>query len=324
MKGRKTIELKVNKVKFEIVVERKVTVIKGDSGTGKTTFARAVRLLSTGRAKVVCNCKELLQFVSGDNSEWETVIRKCNEKIVVIDEDAGFVQTKEFASVVTESNCYFILVTRSGRMGYLTYSLESIYEMVTEKSGTSYYTKLYSRYYNQNLHGTVQPDLVVTEDSKSGYQMFSEILNCKVVSGFGKDKITNAIREAINLYNSIYVIVDGAAFGNCIGGLVSLMQLNETKNIVVFAPESFEYLLLNIGRFKTLAGDKLINTQDYADVSEYLTWEQFYTDLLKSLCPTVIKDNYRKSKLSVQLLETKYKEGIKSQLVDLRQSVFKT
>ena len=221
-------------------------------------------MLSTGRAKVVCNCKELLQFVSGDNSEWETVIRKCNEKIIVIDEEAGFVQTKEFARVVTESNCYFILVTRSGRMGYLTYSLENVYEMVTEKNGTSYCAKLFNRYYNQNLNGTVNPELVVAEDSKSGYQMFSEILNCKVISGFGKDKIINVLKEVISSHNSVYIIVDGAAFGNCIGGLVSLMQLykKKGKNIVVFAPESFEYLLLNIGRFKTLAGDKLVNTQE--------------------------------------------------------------
>lgn len=326
MKGKYNIIIANNKVEFNLVVDRKVTIVKGDSGTGKTTFVEAVRAIfeSNGSNKgFKCNCMDKLVRLASDPS-WANMLKQYNNKIIVSDEDNSVIDSIEFARAVKTSNNYFILISRSCRFRYLSYSVDNIYGFETKKKNSMFQTTLYELYYNQNLNHSVIPELVITEDSNSGKEMIESLLNCKVQTGNGKDNIVKEVKNALKVYSTIYVVVDGAAFGNCIGGLISLMQLNENKNIVVFAPESFEYFLLNIGRFKTLAGDRLINTQDYADTSKYLTWEQFYTDLLKSLCPTVVKDNYHKSKLSIQLLNTKYKEGIKSQLVDLHQSVFKT
>lgn len=45
MKGKYTIKLQSNNVDYEITVERNITVIRGDSGTGKTTFVKKARKL---------------------------------------------------------------------------------------------------------------------------------------------------------------------------------------------------------------------------------------------------------------------------------------
>lgn len=166
------------------------------------------------------------------------------------------------------------------------------------------------------------PDLILTEDSNSGKQMMELLVTCSVKSGFGKDKIASKLDEILPNYNFIYIIVDGAAFGNCIGLLASKIIESE-RQVVIFAPESFEYLLLNIGRFKSLAGDRLVNTQDYADISEYLTWEKYYTSLLEELCMVVHKKTYNKSKLASFLRTEKYIEGVKQQLSDLNPCIFK-
>ena len=42
MRGKYNIIIANNKVEFNLVVDRKVTIVKGDSGTGKTTLYRII------------------------------------------------------------------------------------------------------------------------------------------------------------------------------------------------------------------------------------------------------------------------------------------
>ena len=51
--------------------------------------------------------------------------------------------------------------------------------------------------------------------------------------------------------------------------------------VYVYAPESFEYLVL-LSKIVPVNQEMLEHTYDYADSKCYLSWERFYTELLKN------------------------------------------
>ncbi len=82
------------------------------------------------------------------------------------------------------------------------------------------------------------------------------------------------------------------------------------KNIHLYLPESFEWLILSSG----LISDKDIKTmleepENYIDSTEYFSWERFFTKLLMTRTEeTYLK--YSKSKLNSNYLHEKNKERI--------------
>lgn len=75
-------------------------------------------------------------------------------------------------------------------------------------------------------------------------------------------------------------IVDGAAFGSEIEIIMKYI-INVDNDIKIYAPESFEYLLLlsEIFDSKKLQ-HKLTESYDFIDSEKYFSWEQYYTALI--------------------------------------------
>ena len=75
------------------------------------------------------------------------------------------------------------------------------------------------------------------------------------------------------------VIVDGAAFGS---EMKEVMEyVNVFENVVLYAPESFEWLLLvsNVISDKEIT-DILEKPENYIESKEYVSWERFFTEVL--------------------------------------------
>lgn len=130
-----------------------------------------------------------------------------------------------------------------------------------------------------------------------------------------------AIKNSITTgkYSNIYAIADGSAFGSEVSKLVEYLLspdfevLNADVNI--FLPESFEYLLLSTHLFDIPdLKDKLENTENYCEASKFITWERYYTYLMKSV-------GYSKSRLSKDLLNNDVIEGVYASIPDLDKSV---
>lgn len=83
-----------------------------------------------------------------------------------LDEGSTFIGTPEFASLIQQSDNYFIFITRSSRLNYLTYSMDSIYELRLEKRGNITVTKMFPMYSNVDMK--FYPDIIISEDSNSG------------------------------------------------------------------------------------------------------------------------------------------------------------
>lgn len=167
MIGKFQIVIHDSRVRYEFELERKITIIKGNSGTGKTTLYELVYDLKRQRQSFIkCNYENRVMALTEEN--WKSEIIKYENRFLFVDEGLHFVNTVEFAEYVQKSGNYFVIISRSGRLKWLPYSVNSIFEIAGEKRGNIMFNRLFARY-AENHASNVNPALAITEDAKSGY-----------------------------------------------------------------------------------------------------------------------------------------------------------
>ena len=246
---------------------------------------------------VAVSCDRELIALAGD--DWETIIDKHPGTIIVIDEDSQFIRSKDFARVLRESDNFFLLITRN-YLAELPISVDEIYELngAKNKKFKKVYQdidRMFDRPSARNL--PFVPDIIITEDIKSGYQFFkaeAERMGIQCVSADGKSKIFEVMNQ--HSKENVVVIADGAAFGSEIADVVEQQNLRP-KKLAIFLPESFECLILQSGIVKNVETEKLEHPEDYADSSLYMSWEQYFTELLVEATKDVKYMKYKKAKL---------------------------
>ncbi len=126
MKGRHRVIIQNKRVKYDFEVRRNITVIRGDSATGKTTLVEMIQeYYENGTdSGIECQCDKNCVVLEGRN--WEIILSTIRDSIVFIDEGNRFVASKEFAQMIRESDNYYVIVTREG-LEALPYSVEEIY-----------------------------------------------------------------------------------------------------------------------------------------------------------------------------------------------------
>lgn len=302
MKGSYHFRVKSKKILFEFTIRRNITVIKGDSATGKTTLLHMLyEYLRTGRESgysVAADGNYYVYLRQEVGRSWHDVLYSMKDTIIFIEENNDFIFSKEFAEFVKTSGNYFVLVNRAP-LKMLPYSIHEIYEIITEgkhadvKESCHYLKELYSNYpFIENN----RMECVVTEDSNSGYQFFAKVFkNSNVISAGGNSNVLSCIQKLDAL--DIIAIVDGAAFGAMIENCLEYFDTDSKKRVSIWMPESFEYLILKSGLIESKdLEDIFISTSNYVEAGEYESWERFFTQLLISL--TVAKP-YRYSKNSL-------------------------
>ena len=206
--------------------------------------------------------------------DWELRLSSMNNQIVFIDETAVFLRSQRFAELVKGSDNYFVIVSRDA-LSQLTYSVEEIYGLRNVSDTQKY--KTYKRIYNEmyklyhlDPQRTREPEVVITEDSNSGYEYFDTLYHGRCVSAHGKSNVYDSIRSVQN--KSIIAVVDGAAFGSEIGKVLRYLETSNV-NCTLYAPESFEYLILSAGLLDVPKGI-LQETYLYADSKVFMSWEE--------------------------------------------------
>ena len=86
MKGKHKIEVRSGRVVFTIELERNITILRGDSATGKTTLVEMLQAYETyGRQSgVTVSCDKTCRVLSGVN--WELQLNATHDSIVFVDE----------------------------------------------------------------------------------------------------------------------------------------------------------------------------------------------------------------------------------------------
>ena len=112
MKGSHRIIVESRKVKYDFVIHRNITIITGDSGSGKTVLIDLIHDYGRYGAdsgvflSCDCPCKVI------DSEDWERKIEETTGSIIFIDEGNRFLVSKKFAQLVQGSDNYFVLATR--------------------------------------------------------------------------------------------------------------------------------------------------------------------------------------------------------------------
>ena len=282
MKGKYRIIVQNKRIKYDFEIKRNITIIRGDSATGKTALVDMIReYYENGEdSGIELKCDRTCSVLEGRN--WKTQLAVLNDTIIFIDEGNSFVTSKEFAKEVQDSSNYYVIVTRES-LATLPYAVDEIYGIRNSgKYGSlkQTYNEMY-RIYNYDLvDSDIKPELILTEDSNSGYQFFKHLCTMhglKCMSAEGKSNIFGMIQE-MDMQN-ILIVADGAAFGPEMERIMKLVQIR--KNVNLYLPESFEWVVLKSGLLADQEIKRILETPyDYIESAEYLSWERFFTRVL--------------------------------------------
>jgi len=302
MKGKYYIELNnpILELYYKLVIKRKITILQGNSGTGKTLFGEAVNVEDFTKVIYIDN--------NGNKVRTDTPIIRLtlnqitnntdiHDSIIVFDEDDLYnsnninININSVVKFIKNTNNYFILITRQDDLDsidtligkpVLPYSCEEIFEFKSYKDiiANTRYTvdiaNLYNNIHTSTLHSLCinnADTLIIVEDSGFGYKFYKKLFNnCNVMSASGRDKIIKFIKDndiLINNYKNIVVIVDGAAIGKTLNDLKYYGE-NTNNHFIILLSESFEFLLLSsIDKYnnKLDLADLLAHTYDFLDVT---------------------------------------------------------
>ena len=280
MIGKYDIEVVTRKVDYQLTVERNITILSGNSATGKSTLYRAIKQFENdGRASgIKLTCDRPCVILEGKN--WENDLKEIKQSIVFVDEGAKFINTEEFATAIKKSDNYYVLITRQD-LGNLPYSIHEIYEQDTNRIGNRMFCKQQQIYKSNNIAQNAIISKIVTEDSKTGYEFYNEYAKTHNIQCEHADGKTNVSKKIVNKNNSqtTLIIVDGAAYGSEMNN--TMILINSIPGYILFTPESFEWLLLNSNILnEPYITEVLKAPYNYIESSEFFSWEKYFTDLL--------------------------------------------
>ena len=314
MKGKYHVIVQNRYLKYEFDIKRNITLIQGDSATGKTTLVDMIREYHLDRKSGInLSCECPCRVLEGDL--WREQIEFIHDSILFIDEGAAFVETKAFAEAIANSSNYFVIVTREN-LEMLPVSVEEVYGIKSSgKYGTlePVYHEMYHIYdvaFRTEQTLPVYPQKILMEDSHSGYEFFSDVaekngLCCDTAEG--KSNIYNYLIEN-EIKDDLLIIADGAAFASQMNRLKHLLVRN--RYLHLYLPESFEWLVLKADLLKDNEVREILeNPEDFIDSSEFLSWERFFYKLLSDKTKGTYLQ-YSKSKLNENYLQENFQERI--------------
>lgn len=282
MKGKVEVLVQNERIKYEFVIRRNITIIRGDSATGKTSL---IDMISEYRrlgkdSGVTISCAKKCAVIDGN--EWENQLCHITDSLVFVDEGNQFVSTVEFARYIQKTDNYYILVTRED-IETLPYSVDEIYGI---RFGGKYgglsplYHEMYRIYTDVGYGAKPAPVTIITEDASAGYQFFEKISNDRGIACISAEGKSNICEELLKHRDEmVTIIADGAAFGSEMDKVSRIIKT--WNNITLYLPESFEWLIL----MSDVLNDKEIRTmsehwEDYIESRDYFSWERFFTNLL--------------------------------------------
>ena len=320
MKGTYRITVQSHYLKYDLTIKRNITILKGDSATGKTTLVEMIQayLLNGSDSGIQLTCSAPCRVIEGNT--WEEQLSTIHGSIVFIDEGSRFVSSGDFARAIRETDNYYVIVTREN-LDNLPYSVTEIYGI--RSSGRfnrqePVYHEMYRIYPEKNARIVTRKGLMIVEDSNAGYEFFSKVCDeygIRCVSAGGAGKIFSMV-SGNNSLDNIVIVADGAAFGSQMGRIYPVAERN--PGLTMYLPESFEWILLdadilNDPEIRTVLEDPA----EYIESSEYFSWERYFTSLLTDKTAGMYL-SYSKNKLNEAYLKgrvyAKIRETLPEQL----------
>lgn len=265
-------------IQYDFVINRKFTIIRGDSATGKSTLIQLLQNYEMDKQSIAlqCDCRCVVLPTVG----WDILLENIQETIFFLDEwHPALHAGTSFGEKACASNNCFVIITRKN-IPYIPYSYKEIYGI---KTSGKYHTLV--REY-KDYEDFRQLDRYVAEDQEAGLEYYRAVL--------GEDKVATSKGNG-SLYKfankDTLLIGDGAAIGP---HMYKLVECHGN----LFLPESFEYLLLQSSLFKKdVEVRALLNNKEELITAEYGSWEEYFTTFItKHTANTMLA--YTKKKLN--------------------------
>lgn len=274
---------------YDFYIRRRLNFIRGDSGTGKTSF---VDLLSTKINQSSSDIELHFEGVSGvlvaTPATLESLMKDENSvgRLVVLDEAFQLLES-DFAGLIAQyclkRDLYFLIMLRP-ELGILkgtdvgkklSYSINAVY-VLENKSGLYTLSPRYS-YPSASLYDV---DKILVEDSGKAYKFFNHFFGDKVISASdGKSSISTDVQSLINSgHSSILVLFDTAAFGCHMERFDKLFSRCRCNIIVSTCYECFEYLLCMSNLLKSDLDSELKELD--ACANSCVSWETYFKAFL--------------------------------------------
>lgn len=282
MRGKYRIIIQNKRIRYDFEIKRNITVIRGDSATGKTVLIEMIREFDENGpdSGIELRCERNCTVVAGRT--WEKQLAAVEDSIIFIDEGNSFVSSTAFAAFIQKTSNYYVIVAREG-LSALPYSVEEIYGIRNSGRYGSLkqtYNELYHLYGQKDSLLPLRPIMVITEDSNAGFEFFHNVCERrgkKCISIQGKSNVFSAVVNGMD--EETLIIADGAAFGSEMEKMQKLLAFNQKLHL--YLPESFEWLILRSGVLDEHdLLDILAEPYNYVDSSVDFSWEQYFTRLL--------------------------------------------
>lgn len=291
MKGIQKIHIENTKASFDFELHRNITVVRGNSASGKSTLYNMVddysRRAEQSGIKISSTrpCHTILGL------DWESEIKQYQNSIIFFDEGAKYLSSKAFSRAIQQTDNYYVLFTREN-LFELPYSINEIYEVAMvgrsrKKHCLKHVYELDQHYWLKNRFSRADNktfDILITEDSNSGYEFFRACfdqskINCE--SAGSKTSIYEWLDKHVG--ENIFVIADGAAFGPEIDGITK-WQAEHPECSIICLSESFEWLLLKSGVIPNDSINEMLqHPEDFIESKEFSSWERFFTKYLEDI-----------------------------------------
>ncbi len=243
--------------KYQLDIDRKITVIQDNSGNCKTLLYKSIYGKKDNGVKISGN-------IVAVNSVTDMIEYSEEADVFIIDEDSRCFDRNNglFIKYLKEDTTHlFILITRDASIKWLPYSPDDIYVMY-RSNGIS---KLRHKY-GSPLYSTKTLNIINTcyiEDKTTGLSFFRKTLRVKTETFDGKSNWSR-----LRGINNILFIFDRCGFGSEYGAFCAYMNMvNSTVSVLDY--ESFEWLLL------------FLIGVDIPDVRLFYNKEDAYTNELK-------------------------------------------
>ena len=110
MKGKHRIVVSTKRQKYEFELRRNLTILRGDSATGKTTL---IEMIQDHENDPLGSPVELISdkkcYVL-EGALWKEQLAGITDSIVFIDEGNTFVKAEEFAGVIQNTDNYYAII----------------------------------------------------------------------------------------------------------------------------------------------------------------------------------------------------------------------
>ena len=168
MKGNIKVVVSTKKLRYELNLRRNITIIQGDSATGKTTLIQIINDYLSSRTGPGTDviCKKKCAVLSGDLESILIRLERLSDTIVFANEQEHFLYPKRFAAAVLKSDCYFVFITRDD-LHTLPYSVNEIYCLKNSgyyQNTRQVYNSLHQIYPESQVHDMIAPTMILTED----------------------------------------------------------------------------------------------------------------------------------------------------------------